>query len=647
MRVRHIKITKWRHFENIELTLEPEAKLVCVVGANGTGKSHLLELVTACAHRLGLAPGMEIPRGDPFADPHEFSVQMYIAPGVSDAVEAVLREPDYSSWDRTLTLTSKKSPETGHVLTIHAGGLAEQHLFESGARLLVTALQRSSDVHFLSLDADRAYPKKHVNHNELAQAYEIDWDTVEYTRNRSYRPSNTLYDEWMKYFLAQENQSGTRHITGIRRARDARIAEPIFSDPFEPYKRSLQAVLPHVVFAGVDSRTRSLLFDTTGLELSFNQLSGGEREIAFLVGQIERFRLREGLFLLDEPELHLNADLIRTWVAYLTSTVKNGQIWLATHSLEAVEAAGQQSTFILERNETTKRVDRIARLDSRPILSALSRAVGTPAFSLTSLRFVFVEGEEGVGERERFRKLSGSSSVSDLRFMECGSCNEVIRRVDAIRSLSNEAEGGLRIGGVVDRDQRTEAQADKIQSEQRVFVLPVHEVENYFLHPATLAVIAAQNGRTEVVAEEHIREAADQRAGNWIFQYAFATPTAAALPEITTAAKSRAKGLEWQAIEADPDASVTSIIDVSGYEPDQKARLKAVLQAAIGAYRRRRAEPDFWKYCEGKQVVSGVAQGLGFAGPGPLMQTVFAAWERDSGLLPRELRAFREYLAGL
>lgn len=109
----------------------------------------------------------------------------------------------------------------------------------------------------------------------------------------------------------------------------------------------MQKVLPHILIVGVDSKKKSLLFDTTGMELSFNQLSGGEREIALLVGQIDRFQLKHGLFLLDEPELHLNADLIRSWVAYLTGTVTSGQIWLATHSLEAVEAAGQQATFIL------------------------------------------------------------------------------------------------------------------------------------------------------------------------------------------------------------------------------------------------------------------------------------------------------------
>ena len=31
------------------------------------------------------------------------------------------------------------------------------------------------DVYFLSLDANRAYPKKNINFNEVAQAYEVDW----------------------------------------------------------------------------------------------------------------------------------------------------------------------------------------------------------------------------------------------------------------------------------------------------------------------------------------------------------------------------------------------------------------------------------------------------------------------------------------
>lgn len=96
---------------------------------------------------------------------------------------------------------------------------------------------------------------------------------IEYTRGRSFKTTTALYDEWIKYFLAQENQSGTKLIQSIRRARETGQTEPRFSDHFDGYKTSLRKVLPHLMFSGVDSKKRTLLFDTTGMELSFNRNS--------------------------------------------------------------------------------------------------------------------------------------------------------------------------------------------------------------------------------------------------------------------------------------------------------------------------------------------------------------------------------------
>ena len=204
MRIRQINVTQWRHFENIGLQLEDDAGLVCIVGANGTGKSHLLELIAACAHKLGLSQGIEIPRGDPFSDPHEFSLQFYLAEGVSEVVEEdIARLDGFDQWDRTLTIESRKQ-DTGSKTRVEAGGVEDAALNENLARQIVERLNRSQDVHFLSLDADRAYPKKNINSNEIAQAYEIDWEGAEYTRGRSFRTSMTLYDEWIKYFLLRK-----------------------------------------------------------------------------------------------------------------------------------------------------------------------------------------------------------------------------------------------------------------------------------------------------------------------------------------------------------------------------------------------------------------------------------------------------------
>lgn len=645
MRIRHLSIRAWRHFADIELTLTEDAGLVCIVGANGTGKSHLLELIAACAHRLGLSQGVETPRGDPFSDDHDFSLTYFLAEGVSEAVDRKLTStPGFGQWDRTLVIHSRKSPSI-HTQSIKAGGIADTEESTSFAGKVIEQLRNSKSVHFLSLDADRAYPKKNINIHEIAQAYEIDWAGAEYTKGRSFKSTAMLYDEWIKYFLAQENQAGTVLIKSIRQARQTGGNEPVFSDHFLGYKDALQQVLPHVVFAGIDSKGRRILFNTTGLELSFDQLSGGEREIAFLVGQIDRFGLRQGLFLLDEPELHLNADLIRLWVGYLTSTVETGQIWLATHSLEAVEAAGQQATFVLERNEETRKVDSLARLDQRPVLSALSRAVGTPAFSISKLLFIFIEGEEGVGERERFRKLAGLPQ--NVRFMECGSCNEVARRVSVIKALANEAEAGMRIGGVVDRDFRSNAEATALANGSSIFVLPVHEVENFFLHPGTVDLLLAQNGRGQLKALDVVQQAADVRAGSWVFQYAMATRIAEGLPEIAFAAKEIAKGLDWRTLSTERDASLNSIVSASSFDAANQAKLRTILGLGIDAYARKRVEDTFWKMCEGKQVLNDVARALGFNGAPALSQAAFAAWSRQGATIPDELAELRHYLSRL
>jgi ABC-type transport system involved in cytochrome c biogenesis ATPase subunit len=645
MRIRHIKINSWRHFSNIELTLPDDAGLVCIVGANGTGKSHLLELIAACAHRLGLSQGIEAPRGDPFNDKHDFSLTFYVAEGVSDAVDKdLVSDESFKDWNRRLCIQSQKGA-AGNTNVITAGGITDANQATNFARRVIEKLQASKSVHFISLDADRAYPKKNIQIHEIAQAYEIDWGGSEYKRGRSFKSTATLYDEWIKYLLAQENQAGTALIKNIRNAREAGQREPTFADHFLGYKDALRQVLPHVIFAGIDPRARRILFNTTGLELSFDQLSGGEREIAFLVGQIDRFGLRQGLFLLDEPELHLNADLIRVWVGYLTSTVKTGQVWLATHSLEAVEAAGQQATFVLERNEETRRVDSLTRLDQRPVLSALSRAVGTPAFSISKLRFVFVEGEESVGERERFRKLAGLPQ--DVRFMECGSCTEVVRRVGTIKALASESETGIRIGGIVDRDFRSPSEVDACKH-GGVFTLPVHEVENYFLHPGTLDQLLAQNGCNQVKAIDLIQQAADARAGSWIFQYTMSTPNAKHLPEIAPTAKDIAKNLSWISFDASTrEASISRIEKASSFDDANQAKFGKLLRIAINAYESKRVDAALWKTCEGKQVLIAVSRTVGFADAASLSQAAFAAWARNGAQLPNELIEMRQYLQGL
>jgi hypothetical protein len=124
-------------------------------------------------------------------------------------------------------------------------------------------------------------------------------------------------------------------------------------------------------------------------------LSGRRARDHLSHGQVERFQLRLGLLLLDEPELHLNSELLRTWLSYLRNSVEDGQVWIGTHALEAVEAAGLGSSFFYSDQETVSFV-------RRPRYGIRLRSALSPAPSLACSRFVLVEDERLARERERF-----------------------------------------------------------------------------------------------------------------------------------------------------------------------------------------------------------------------------------------------------
>jgi predicted ATPase len=639
MRIQSIKIIKWRHFENIDLSVPEDAPVICLVGGNGTGKSQILELIAACAHRLGLSPGNESSRGDPFSEECHFEIQFYIGEGAVPALDKTdgpLKAHDdvRASWNRLLTIT-----RSGSGIQIHAGGI-DSPKSESFANSVVQIIRNSAAVHYMFLDADRAYPKMQVAPHELGQAFERDWDSS--LKQSSFRLTRNLYEEWFRFLLGKENQENNRHVQRIRIARDAGTPEPAFVDQFDSYKTSIRKVLPHLLFVGIDPQKRDIRFDSTGTPLSFDQLSGGEREIAFLIGQIERFSLRKGLLLVDEPELHLNYDLLRNWIGFLKSTVEQGQIWLATHSLEVVEVTGQGATFLLQREEDGRRVKHAYPLNSQPVVATLSRAVGSPAFSISNLAFVLIEGEEEIGERERFRLMCDVDP--HVRLMEAGSCREVVRRVEALRQLATESGQPIRLGGVIDRDLRSTEECREFGS-QGFFVLPVHEIENFYLHPPTLDELMRQLG-SSINTSDLVIDAADKRAGTWIFDAARTDKAFVDFPAPSKATRELVHQLAWSDFANLEDRCEAIALSDSQLTKEQLALLKRHIIVRAKIYARKR-KSEIWRIAEGKEVFRSIVGALGFSDEDAAERAITSLWSRRNDLIPEELLSLRQYIAKL
>ena len=660
MRVRSLHVANWRNLADLRVDVPPEARLVCLVGENGTGKSTLLELLSWSAHQLGMSTQLvarrPIPRPTAGTD---FYAEVTIATERVEALRDALRPTVgdmIDNWDGDVILRVQSwagsempqilpgmpysaDPEMGgQASVVLAGGIASDHAANVGAGI-VQALRTLPELLHLYIDAERVFPAAEVRDDEIMALSRQDLRLPQWLKQQASQVTQNLYLEWMRSMLGRQQRLQSDYYQAALAAKRSGddIAAP--TDPLSAYRAGVQQVLPHLHFIRLDQESRRLIFDSAGKELPYEELSGGERELAFLIGQLDRFGLRDGLFLLDEPELHLNPELLRGWLDYLRSTIGNGQAWVATHSLEAAEVAGPNATIVIER-DNDRVVRRAAALATRPALTTLAAAVGTPAFSLARSRLVFIEGTRERRERDRFATVL-DADVAD-RFIEVGGCDEVIDWVRKVRRLASEEEQ-LRVAGIVDRDFRTQALSDQLLNDEGIHVLGVHEIENLFLQPSLLEHLLSDLDRHDT-ALDLLQRAADPDAGRWAFERSRARGE---WTDDVRPALQIASAMTWGAIAPDLDGAARQIADgLLGLDgTSEAARRRVAIREAFSAYATARAgATSLSAECFGKQTLNRVAQELSFQGVTAVEARGAVLWRSGEIARPAAARAMRAYL---
>ncbi|MFN8133113.1 MAG: AAA family ATPase [Solirubrobacteraceae bacterium] len=663
MRVESIKVQGWRNLADVSVDVPADARFVCLVGENGTGKSSILELLTWVAHHLGLSPAAQTRRPAPQIPLSGGSHNIEVTVGVDldqqllDAlvVQHGLEHGLVGSWGGRLMFWSRgwaganppsdlppgtsvsTNPFGGQAIVVTAGGYEPESIRLGGA--VVQSLRQTPALLHLYIDADRVFPNSEVQDHEVLAFSRQDFSLPDWLKNQAAQLTQNLYLEWMRSMLGGQQRLQAEYYQQALAAQKSGEAAPPPHDPLEGYRDGLQQVLPHLRLVRLDHETRRLIFDSAGAEVPYEELSGGERELAFLVGQLDRFGMRDGLFLLDEPELHLNPELLRGWLDYLRSTVDEGQAWVATHSLEAAEVAGPMATLVIERDDD-RLVRSVSPLADRPALSTLAAAVGTPAFSVGRSRFVLIEGTRERRERERFATVLESATAD--RFIEAGGCEEVLHRVDALRSLASQEEQ-LRIAGIIDRDFRTDEQRRSVLQEYGVHVLSVCEIENLFLQPELVRRLLVDSNRNDEDALLILQRCADPDAGRWAYEKARVEE---GWSEDSKPGVREAGQLGWQLISPDPDQAAKRIAEqlITLSEADQ-ARRRIAIAAKMNQWATMRADANrLSTECFGKQVLHRLAGQLGFSDATELESRAAVLWRSGAVPRPDAAREIREYL---
>ena len=215
-----------------------------------------------------------------------------------------------------------------------------------------------------------------------------------------------------------------------------------------------------------------------------SEMSDGERAIFYFIGEVLCAK-ENSLIIIDEPENHLHKSiLVRLWDAIEASREECVFLYI-THDLEF--ASSRINTQILwvkdflgENNWNYDFVDDIDTMDSLKLEIMGNRQKvllieGTPAKSI---------------DRKLYSKIYPEYNIISME-----SCNAVIQTTKVYNKTENLHY--VEVKGIVDRDRRSDDEITSL-NECNIFVPMVSEIENLFLLPEVIEIVAEKQDKDEV-----------------------------------------------------------------------------------------------------------------------------------------------------
>lgn len=651
MRIQRLLVDNWRQVKSVDIQVPENSRLICLIGENGAGKSSLLEIISECLLALGIDQGEIPPRGHHLNEPHKVRLEMDFSDQLHEITTLLsdfgINSSSYgfgswSDWAGKATFCSFYSDSTqiqrrALLLDDHGpehDALAEfQNLFHN--------LADRNFLRHLHLDSNRVFEREDNSWIYLIESNLSNWNPS-LERVFAYRSTKDLFQQWQSWLIAEEVAAGSKLMGDLALNEEetaSHSAKKISkSIPARRYRELVSKALPHLRYYRTDPHNRKILFRSRNRNVDFFALSGGEREIAYLLGQIDRFNLENGVVLIDEPELHLHPQMVSDWIMFLQQEMQYGQVWLATHSYEAVEAAGLENTFVLHVDSKTRKSSVNTSVSNEEKSKELFGLLGVPGLTLHGKTLLIVEGGHAPTERNRYKQMLGGTS----RFVvlpQGDNKDDVIGSVHAYRGLENISSQSIIVKGIIDSDFGSYEQRNIHDDSKQLLRLGVHEVENLFLHPATLTTIASQNGRSDFDWELSVKAQSDVLAGKWVFGRANFERHHIWKSHINDEdfhnLKRSCSKLTWEEIFEDPEWLVKLEV------PDA---LIHFFQEAENDFRQLRDRSDWWKHLMGKEVERSILRFLDLRSTDALEASALRVWREIPKLIPDEVTAIRNFM---
>lgn len=305
---------------------------------------------------------------------------------------------------------------------------------------------RSSYRYNSNLKVAESRATKEIKLNEYGATTSSDLDDK---MNENYRRLNIKFNRYLK-----ENSSTATYDSARNK---------IIGDLNRSLKKCLDIKVSSI--GDIEANQGTLYFIKKGhpSEFEFNVLSSGEKEVVDILLDLylRKDDYSETVFLIDEPELHINTSIQRKLLVEINKLIgENCQIWIATHSIGFLRALQDELKGECQIIKFEQNIDLATKPKTlNPI--ALTRQNWQKIFNtalddLTSLiapnQIIYCEGKLNMSLDEKMFNDIFSEKYHSSLFISSTSKSESQRFAGIALTVLNKAFDGVEIKVVVDRD---------------------------------------------------------------------------------------------------------------------------------------------------------------------------------------------------
>lgn len=468
MRIKRVELNDFKRFTHLTVEDIPEtAKLIVLVGPNGSGKTSFMEALN-----------------------HYYKFAGYGDVGESNYLSKidVKRKFEFGEW---YSLASKTVDidfyDAAYPKDVGRSNIKGHFYFRSAYRnepdFVIDTMRKQDD------------PTKTVHLKSLIQ------NDQSVSSNYQRLIANSISE----LYKSENNQKDVATLRSELTGKISASIERVFEDL---HFSSLGDPLQNGNFYFTKGKTK---------DFPYKNLSAGEKSafdlILDLVVQSKYYP--DAVYCIDEPETHMHTKLQGKVLRELYGLIPgNSQLWLSTHSIgmlqeaQDIEKEAPGTVVFLDfdgRDFDDDQIIRPSKIGRAVMDKFYELAFGDFSKLLLPQKIVFCEGDSCGTTRKSFDSSIYSTIFENTHpeayFLSGGSCEEIINKLDAnlgevLKVLLKETK----IIKVIDRDDRSNQEVDELKS-NRISVLSKRNLESYLLDDSVIEKLCISVGKSDKVDE--------------------------------------------------------------------------------------------------------------------------------------------------